>query len=227
MKRLILLPLIIIISVITIHAQTCEAYIPTKKGINYTYKTTNGKGKIQSYYSQELINSYSEDGGTKFEISQKNYNEKKELIGEDTLEFYCKDNMFYIDMSSYLSKEQMGAYEGAEIEISFDNIGYPQNIEVGTQLKDGYVQAEINMGMVLTFRTDITNRKVLAKETITTEAGSFKTVKVSEDISSKLGFVKVNMSSINWASANIGNIRSETYDKNGKLLSVTELESIK
>jgi hypothetical protein len=83
------------------------------------------------------------------------------------------------------------------------------------------------MGMVLTFRTDITNRKVLAKETITTEAGSFKTVKVSEDISSKLGFVKVNMSSINWASANIGNIRSETYDKNGKLLSVTELESIK
>ncbi len=207
-------------------AQNCEAYIPTEKGIKQTFKTSNKKGKVQSYHSQELISKYEEDGGTKFEILHTNYDENKEVVSQDTMEFLCKDNMFFIDMGGYLNKEQMGAYDESQIEVSFENIGYPANLKPGTTLNDGYVQADINVGMTLTFKTDITNRKAVASEDITTEAGTFKTIKVSEDISSKIGFITVKLSTVSWIKMNVGNIRTENYDKKGNLSSVTELISI-
>lgn len=226
MKNKLLIAVVALFISSGLFAQNCEAYVPTKVGVKYMYKASNKKGKVQSYYSQELLSKNAEDGGTKFEILHINYDDKKEILNQDTLEFFCKDNMFFIDMGSYLNEEQLGAYDESQIEISFDNIGYPANMKPGTELKDGYVQADINLGMTLTFKTEITNRKVLAYEDITTEAGTFKTIKVSEDISSKIGFIKVKLNTISWVKMNIGNIRTENYDKKGNLSSVNELISI-
>ncbi len=226
MKNRVLIVLAVLFISTGLFAQNCEAYIPTETGVKHTFKTSNKKGKVQSYHSQELLSKKNEDGGTKFEILHTNYDDKKEVVGQDTLEFICKDNMFFIDMGSYLNEEQMGAYDESQIEVTFDNIGYPANLKPGSTLKDGYVQADINVGMTLTFKTEIKNRKAVAYEDITTDAGTFKTIKVTEDLSSKIGFIKVNLSTISWVKMNVGNIRSETYDKKGNLSSVTELISI-
>jgi hypothetical protein len=80
--------------------------------------------------------------------------------------------------------------------------------------------------MTMAFTTDITNRKVLAIEEITGAAGTFECFKISQDIESKVGFVKVFMSSVFWYAEKIGLIRSEAYNKKGKLQSVTELVNI-
>ncbi len=163
----------------------------------------------------------------KYEVLRANYDKKKELTSQDTLAFFCKDNAFFIDMSSYLNQEQMTAYEDADIKIDFDNISYPANMKVGSVLKDGYVKADLTMGMIMmTFRTDIKNRKVVSSEQIITEAGSFQTLKVTEDLAVKVGFMTINMKSVSWVKTNIGNVKTESYDKNDNLISVTELVSI-
>ncbi len=226
MKHRILITLTAILITTGLFAQNCEAYIPTKVGEKHMYQTKNKKDKVQSYYSQELLSEKNIDGGTEYKIRHISYDEKKEIVNQDTLRFLCKDNMFYIDMGSYLNEEQLGAYDESQIEITYENIGYPADLKPGSTLKDGYVEAKVNVGMILTFRTDITNRKAEAYEDITTEAGSFKTIKITEDISSKFGFVKMKMSSVSWVKLNIGNIRTESYDKKGNLTSVTELISI-
>lgn len=121
----------------------------------------------------------------------------------------------------------MAAYEDADITIDFDNLSYPANMKVGTVLKDGYIKADIAMEIInLTFKTDIKNRKVVSSENITTEAGSFKTLKVTEEIATKIGFVTMNMKSVSWVKTNIGNVKTESYDKNNNLISTTELISI-
>ena len=209
-----------------ISAQECEAYIPTQQGKKYTYVMKNKKGKIQSYYSQELLKKKNEEGGIKFEILHISYDQKKEITNTDTLEFLCKGDVFYIDMTRYLNEEQMNAYEDAEITVTYDNLGYPLGLQPGTQLEDGYVQAVINAGMPITFRTEIVNRKVESYENIDTEAGTFKTLKISEELVSKMGFVNMNMKSVIWIKTDIGNVKSETYDKRGNLVSYAELISI-
>ncbi len=213
--------------IFTVKAQNCETFIPVKVGEKLMYKMSNKKGKVQSYYSQELLSSSSKDGGTEYMILRTDYDKKKNVTGKDTLIFLCKDNVFYIDMNSYLNKEQMADYEEAQISVDFKNIGYPSNMSPGTDLDDGYVKATIDAGFPIVFKTDITNRKVEAKETVTTEAGTFNTVKISQDITSKFGFINVKMSVKSWMCKGVGEVKSETYDKNGNLFSVVELIEIK
>ncbi len=210
------------------NAQNCEAYIPTKTGQKLMFQTSNKKGKVQSYYSQELLSKENKDGGIAYEIIQTSYDtgKKREITNQDTLTFFCKDNVFYIDMSSFLNKEQTEAYDESQITINSENIGYPANMKPGMKLNDGYVEANINVGIPLVFRTDITNRTVESYESVTTPAGTFKTMKVSEDVSAKVGFITVKMHTVNWVKTNVGNVKSESYDKNDRLISVTELISI-
>jgi len=212
----------------SLQAQNCKAYIPTEVGQKLMFQTSNKKGKVQSYYSQELLSKKDKDGGTGFEIIQTSYDtgKKREITSQDTLEFFCKNNAFYIDMNSFLNKEQMETYDESQITMTFKNISYPVNLKPGMTLDDGYVKAEINAGIPIVFRTDVTNRKVEAYETITTPAGTFKTIKISENVTAKIGFVTIRMHSINWVKTNIGNVKSESYDKNDRLILVTELISI-
>jgi hypothetical protein len=226
MKQLIIFSVFFSFFTYQINAQECEAYIPIEKGKKYMFVSKNKKGKIQSYHSQELLRSYNKDGGVNFEILHINYDKKKEIIQEDTLIFMCKNNQFIIDMTRYLNEQQLSAYDESDITITFENLSYPSGLKPGTELKDGYVQAEINAGVPMTFKTEIKNRKVEAFEEIITEAGSFKTLRVSEDMISQMSFMNINMSSKSWIKMNVGTIKTESYDKNGNLLSVTELISI-
>jgi len=212
----------------SLQAQNCEAYIPTEVGQKLMFQTSNKKGKTQSYYSQELYSKKDKDGGTAYEIIQISYDtsKKRKITNQDTLEFLCKDNSFYVDMNSFLNEEQMKAYDESQITMTFKNISYPVNLKPGMILEDGYVEAEVNTGIPIVFRTDITNRKAESYETVNTSAGNFETIKVSQDVSAKFGFLTVKMHTVNWVKKNIGNVKSESYDKNDKLISVTELISI-
>ncbi len=224
MKRKITITFISIFIVSSLFSQNCETYIPTKIGEKLTYKTSNKKGKVQSYYSQQLLSTKNEDGALKYEVLRTNYDKKKVLTNQDTVYFYCKENSFYIDMSSYLGNEEMAKYDESMIQFDVENIGYPTNMKPGMTLEDGYINANISSGFVpIVFRTDVINRKVVSSEQITTEAGTFKTLKITEDLKMQIAFVKVNMSAITWVKKGIGNIKSETYDKNGKLLNSSEL----
>jgi hypothetical protein len=227
MKKTIITFIALLLTSSIIYAQNCDAYIPTEKGKVLMYKTTNKKGKVQSYHSQELIAKTNKNGGVEFQIHHINFDEKKTKVNEDTMIFICKNNVFYIDMSSYLNEEQLKSFDESQIEITFDNIGYPTNLKPGVEMEDGYVEAKINAGMPLTFRTDIQDRRVEANEKITTEAGTFETLKVSEKVFSKVSFATIKMSSVSWISKNIGTVRSEVYDKKGGLMSVSELIEIK
>jgi len=212
----------------SVSAQNCEAYIPTKEGQMLMFRTMNKKGKVQTYYSQELLSKKDKDGGTAYEIIQTTYNtnKNKDVLKKDTLEFFCKNNTFYIDMHSFLNEDQLKSYDESQITMDFKNIAYPTNLKPGMTLEDGYIEATINAGFPIVFRTDITNRKAETYETVTTLAGTFKTIKITEDVTSKIGFMTIKMHSINWVKMNIGNIKSESYDKNNKLISTTELISI-
>ena len=127
-----------------------------------------------------------------------------------------------------LDPATMSSYETMEVEVTGDNLELPLNGVAGTELEDGGVTAVVRSGgiKIITVSVSLSNRKIAAKETIETPAGSFNCIKYTYDALSQMGFVKVNMSSIEWYSADYGTIRSESYNKNGKLMSYTLLESV-
>ena len=96
----------------------------------------------------------------------------------------------------------------------------------GTQLEDGTLRVTTTGAVGINMTVDITDRKVESRETITTPAGDFDCLVLSQNVATKV-LINVRGSSKEWYSENIGVVRSESYNKKGKLLGYSELTSLK
>ncbi len=69
----------------------------------------------------------------------------------------------------------------------------------------------------------ITNQKVEAIEDVTVKAGTFKGYRFSGEVNSSAMGIKVKSNNLDWYAKGVGIVKTENYDKNGKLQSRTEL----
>ena len=229
MKRILSLLITLALSTTLAFPQDCTLYIPGKVGTELHYEITNGKGKIEGKYIHKMISKTKSGGQTIFEMQQTFMDPKspEDILRQDTIRFRCEDNVFYIDMDKFLNQNQMEAFEGMEVKVISEDLMYPPKLSPGMKLKDGSIRIEMAGGMMnMNMTTNIINRKVEAYETITTPAGDFKCYKVSEDIESKMAFINTKIRSVAWIAKDIGTIRSESYNKKGKLDGITELVKI-
>lgn len=221
--------LIVMLSLIAITAfgQECEFYFPQQEGSQLVYKELDKKGKKTGTTKMKLVDLESNGSNRQASIEIESYDEKDGLIHAGTLEFKCEAGVFYIDMENYLNQEQMAGFEGMEIEVDSKDLPFPSKLKPGDQLDDGSITAVIsNNGFkIMTINIVITDRKVESEENVSTEAGSFDCLLISQTVNSKMG-IKVTASSKEWYCPGTGMIRSEVYSKNGKLMSTSELIAI-
>ncbi|NOU62172.1 TapB family protein [Marinifilum caeruleilacunae] len=229
MKKIFYLILILLFTNEYSIAQECTIYIPNTVGTELHYEMTNQKGKVLGAYTQKLLSIKNKGDETIYSLLQTTMDGKSDdkILMQDTITFRCKGNEFYIDMDQYMNDKQMEAFQNMEVKVVTDDLNYPANLSPGQKLKDGSITVSIEGGMMnMSFTTNISNRKVEARENMDTPAGSFKCYKLSEDIQSKTGFVNVTMHNVMWISKDIGTIRSESYNKKGKLTGITQLVKI-
>jgi hypothetical protein len=75
--------------------------------------------------------------------------------------------------------------------------------------------------------TTIGKEKVTAQENITTPVGTFDCYKIETDMTMRMIGHNQNMKMVEWKSAGVGTIKSETRDPEGELMMTTELISLK
>jgi hypothetical protein len=94
-------------------------------------------------------------------------------------------------------------------------------------LKDATLTARVASGgmTLFTMNVEVSNRKVIGQEKITTPAGTFECVKLSQDVKTKM-IVNVEASSVDWYAEEIGLVRSESFNTSGKLLGYSELTKV-
>jgi hypothetical protein len=105
-----------------------------------------------------------------------------------------------------------------EITMDATDLDYPANLQRRPGTYDGNVVSKLTPGMsMLNMVIKIYDRKVVAQEDVTTPAGTFKCYKMTSTIETKTMFSMVAKST-EWIALKVGIVRSETYDKNGKLM---------
>ena len=95
----------------------------------------------------------------------------------------------------------------------------PADMKVGDKLEDAYFEVAV---LNFRFRVSVADRIVLRKETITTPAGEFECMVVREHKIEKGPGRNRETTALTWYAKNVGMVRHDTYDKNGKL-ETTEL----
>jgi len=201
-------------------SQDCEFYFPVEKGTKIEMTDYDKKGEVTGVGTSTVIDKLQLGAVQEVKVSLE-YNAKgndKPFTSEYSVK--CENGEFYINMNNFLDKNAMSGYQNMDITVDADQMTLPSKLTAGQVLGNGRVTAKIaSSGVnIMTMNTLITNRKVEGFESVTTPAGTFDCVKISYDIEAKVLF-KVNMSCKQWYAKNVGAVKTENYDKKGKLVS--------
>lgn len=226
MKKIILF-LLMLYAATAINAQ--EVFFPTKEGSVLVYKMFDKKDKetgIMRYTIKEVkINGDNMDITYLIEsLDNKGANQFKEEVTLNK-----KGDVLYFDMSNFINKSafQQDGEMPPGLEIKGNNLEVPLNPQPGTMLPDANIEMAIKMGFVnMKIATNITNRKVELVEDVTVPAGSFNCYKFTGDVTSTIMGKKINSTTAEWYARGLGVVKSESYDKNGKLNSYMVLAEV-
>ena len=227
MRKLFLFTAIIFFA-ISLKAQ--EIFFPTKEGTVLVYKTFDKKDKETSkvkYTIKHLVIS-----GSDMDITYlvESIDPKDNLVFKEEITIHQKGDKLYFDMSNLINKAvfQKNGEIPAEIQITGNNMEIPSNPNPGDTLPDANVVMSMNLGLVnMKMSAQVTNRKVEAIEDVTVTAGTFKGYKFSSEVNSSAMGIRVKSNNLDWYAKGVGIVKTENYDKNGKLQSRTELVELK
>lgn len=197
----------------------CESsYYPFQKGTKMELTHYDKKGKPSGITKQHILELTEIAGGIKATIETTSTDEKGKNEQQMTFDMECRDNSVYVDMRSMMNPSSMAGMKDMEMEISGDALVMPNELTPGMALPDGQMEMKAMMnGMALmNMKLSITNRKVEGMETVTTPAGTFDCVKLTQETELKT-IVKMKMSTTTWFAKGVGMVKTENYDKNGKL----------
>ncbi len=209
----------------TTYAQTdCRPYVPTNKGATWEITNYNAKGKVQGTVSYELVDKVVSGNDVTFKIKAVAKDKKEKEVYTNEFEAVCKDGKFDFGMAFKMDGNQLKAYEDMDVEVDASKFEIPDmDASAGTTLDDATLGISVDTGiMAVKMNIEITDRKVEKREELTTPAGSFDCIVLSQAISTKM-MVKVRATSKEWYAENVGMVRTESYNRKGKLMGYSEL----
>jgi hypothetical protein len=220
--KVVYLFLTLFISASAICQNTCSAYYPFNEGAKFQITNFDKKSKKESTIDYEIV-SIKNNVAT---INTKIYDDKDKEITTASYEITCNGDGISIDFKSLINPEMLKQYKDMEIDMTGTNIDLPNNLSIGQSLKDAQLSMSLNMGgMKMNMDVNMINRKVNAKESITTSAGTFNCFAISYNTEMKVG-IKQSFEMKEWVAEGVGVVKSETYNKGGKLMGYSELTSI-
>ncbi len=214
----------------TVTANTQETFFPTKEGSVMTYKSFDKKGKEtgMTRYTIKNVKVINKDIDITYMVES--LDAKEAIVYNDEITIHQKGDVLYMDMSSFVNKAgfQQNGEIPAEIEITGNSMEIPVNAQPGTSLPDASTSMSLKMGFInMKMAADVTNRKVEAIEDLTVTAGTFKCLRFSSDVSSTVMGMNVKSRTVQWYTRGIGMVKTESYDKNDKIMATTELFDFK
>lgn len=225
MKKIFTFSLIaLLVNILTINAQDCTFYFPVKTGTEIELNNYNAKDKLVGSVKSKVIEQT--DNSVKF--SSEVFDKKGKSVSKGEYLVQCKNGEYVIDMKSFLKGIDMEAYKDMEVDMVTTNMTMPAKLQEGQQLNDGSINIKIsNQGIgLMNMTVNITNRKVVGFEDVTTPAGTFNCAKITYDIDTKM-LMSSHNKIVDWISEKVGVVRSETYDDKGKLNAYSVMVSIK
>ena len=194
-----------------------KAFYPMKKGIVMTYASGNGKGKADSYTRTEITSLDWKDERNFSVITETTILDSgMNPVGTEpmTAGATVENGIVRYDPESMAGQLTEG------MQVSGDNFYMPDNIEVGDILPDYTVIVSIG-GMNTTSQN--INIKVTGRETLNISGNDIDCYIVESTVAvTALGF-KSEMAQKVWYGRGVGQVRTESYNKKGKLMSVNEL----
>ena len=229
MRKLILfIAVLCLLANFSFAQEDCRPFVPTDEGTSWELTNYSPKGKVTGKIRYELLEKDVDGDMVTFKVQTTTIDKDDEEIYTSEFEAYCKDGEFSFDMAFKIDGAAMQSYQSMDVEVDASEFTVPDlDAPSGTQLPDGSLRVAIQSGAPITINmtVDVTDRSIDAREEVTTPAGTFDCVVVSQTVSTKT-VIRVEGSSKEWYAPEIGLVRSESYNRKGKLTGYSELTAL-
>ncbi|MBC7426498.1 MAG: hypothetical protein H7321_08170 [Bacteroidia bacterium] len=232
MKKFIILSFAAALMAILPAFTTCDVLIFFKAGSSITMTSYDNDGKITGSTKTDFVTVTKTDSGTVVNAKNESFDKKGKSSSTNNYSLRCNKNILYIDIKSMVPAEHAESLKNMEMSMSGADLEIPMTLTVGSTLKDGdmtfsFKSTDGSPMPPINMNIKVTNRKVIAKETVTTPAGTFECYKITEDGQIKNSMFTSKYKVISWFSYEAGNVKTESYKENGKFMSKTELTALK
>ncbi len=230
MRKLFFLLVISLLGSISF-AQDCNSFYNYKEGTSITLQSFNAKNKLVTSVKQKCLSLSQSSNNFSMSMQSETFDEKNKKLSEGAFVIRCENGIIKFDMKNFAMRDMPDMKNtDMKVEVTGDELDLPPNLEVGQALNDVNYQIKASMGAMNLFnrQVSIKDRKVEAKESVTTPAGTFECYKVSY-ITETAGLMgkKINIKSMIWYAKNYGMVKEESYDDKGKLTGYTILSEFK
>lgn len=214
----------------------CNTYFNFEEGTEYEMTHYSAKDKVTGKSLSQILSVEDNGGVLTAHIKGTAFDDKGKEITSMNFEYICDQGVLKMDLKRFIPKDMFGSDADIEFELEGDYLELPERLEIGQSLKDGMIEGKMTMegnpAMAnMTMSIKIFNRKVEAKEDITTPAGSFTCYKISYDMESSTKVMgmnnKVNLKGVDYVSEGTGVVKTESYNKKGNLSSYSLLTGYK
>ncbi len=211
-----------------IKSQDCKMYFPVKEGTEIELTSYDAKNKVTGTTHEKILGKETIPNGIKINFESENFDKNGQSQFKKQYSVKCENGTFYFEMNNMMSSESMKNHKEEDVEIKSDDLDMPANLAVGQTLKDGTLTMTMKNTAIqmMNMTISVKNRKVEAVETITTPAGTYECYKITFDVETKMLF-KMQSKGAEWIAKDVGMVKSESYDKKGKLAGSTVLTSLK
>ncbi len=170
---------ICLMAVLPAFGQDCARFLFFQKGKTIEMTIYNKAGEVNGRQIYQVLDVSNSGATTTSSLTSEMFDKSGKSLAKTTSSFKCSGGQMMVDMKMMVPQQSPGSNT---VDAKMDNgyLEFPASLHVGDQLKDGNMTMTMTMqNMQETMVVNITDRKVLAQETVTTPAGSWSCFKIS------------------------------------------------
>jgi len=182
MKALLYTALVLLVG--NAYSQNCNEYIHFRKGASFEMETYDAKGTKLNKIESTVKEVGTSAGNTEAVIHTVTYDKANVKENEGDFKAFCLTDKIMFDISSLLKSDKMGgADNNMEIKVESGYLEITKDLAIGQTIPDNQIKikmSEKKSGNAFGV-TNITiqDKKVEAKETISTPAGAYSCYKIT------------------------------------------------
>lgn len=176
----------------------------------------NKSHKLSGKQVYSVSNVSTKNGVTTGHITSEMFSDKNKVMGKASSTVKCTGGTLMIDMKMMLPPQQSQQLGKTDVQADAIYLDYPLVIKEGDTLKDGSFAMNINSsnGLSQSVTMNITDRKVAAKESITTTAGTWQCYKIAFKTNMKIKMagmgIPVNFDGFEWYAPGFGVVKTDS-----------------
>jgi hypothetical protein len=231
MRKSLVFIAVLVAAVNSLAAQDCKNYYYLRSNSEVEMSVYDAKNEViaKNIYNVSSVEKEGTALVSNFTTTVKDAKGKELSSGKGKVK--CDGDNLLIDMQ--MNMPNIPQLEAMKMESGTGSsfLTYPSSMKVGQTLPDGSFEMKSTAnGMDVSLQYKVSERKVIAKEKITTAAGSWDCFKVTFSISLSLKMMGMSMPfdliGAEWFAPGFGVVKTESY-KDGQLMGSMQITGIK